>query len=119
MESGVPGADVQAEHMLSLAAEQAPDDSVLIAALGYVEQRRNNIYRATELYQQALGLDSTLIDAATNLGVIEARNGRIATAVRLWQDVFARSPGMSGVGMNMVRAPGKGRTGRRARPPCP
>jgi tetratricopeptide (TPR) repeat protein len=104
MESGLEGADIEAERLLRRAEAQSPDDAVVLAALGYTEQKRGSVERATKLYRRALALDPMLIDAATNLGVIEARSGHVATAVRLWQDVFTRAPGLSGVGMNIVRA---------------
>ena len=59
--------------------------------------------KARELYERALKGDPTLSDAATNLGVIEARDGHLDRAVQLWRDVFARAPGRSGVGMNIAR----------------
>jgi Flp pilus assembly protein TadD len=44
-----------------------------------------------------------LIDAATNLGAIEANRGHLREAVRLWEDAFQRSPGQSRIGMNLAR----------------
>ena len=104
MESGLEGADFEAERMLSLAETQSPDDAVVLAALGYTKQRRGSVELAAKLYQRAFALDPTLTDAPINLGVVEARSGHITTAIRLWQDVFVRAPGMSGLGMNIVRA---------------
>jgi len=102
-ERGINGADKEAGHLLGVAVAESPDDAVALAALGYMEQRHGAIERARSLYQKALGVDPSLIDAATNLGVIEAQAGHLATALVLWKDVFARAPNMSGVGMNLVR----------------
>jgi tetratricopeptide (TPR) repeat protein len=55
------------------------------------------------LYEKALAADSTLIDAATNLGAIEANRGHLREAVKLWQDAFQRAPGQSRIGMNLAR----------------
>ena len=57
-----------------------------------------------ELYQRALARDPNLIDAATNLGVLEAKTGHMREAVALWEDAFRREPGKSSVGMNLARA---------------
>jgi len=104
MEDGMEGADKEALRLLRMAAAQSPDDPVVLSALGYLEQRRGALDDARIMYQKALALDPTLIDAGTNLGVIEAETGHLANAVKLWQGVFARAPGKSGVGMNIVQA---------------
>jgi len=44
-----------------------------------------------------------LIDAAANLGVIEANQGRLREPLRLWQSAFERAPARSAVGMNIAR----------------
>ena len=54
-------------------------------------------------YQQALALDPNLIDAATNLGVIEAQSGNFPQAVKLLQAAFNRAPGQSNIGMDLAR----------------
>jgi Cytochrome c554 and c-prime len=104
MEDGMEGAETEALRLLRIAVIQSPDDPVILSALGYVEQRQGALDDARSMYQKALALDPTLIDAGTNLGVIEAEAGHLANAVKLWQNVFARVPGKSGVGMNIVQA---------------
>jgi hypothetical protein len=103
-EAGMDAADEEARHLLRSATADSRDDPVILSAFGYLEQRRGAVDHARELYQKALALDPTLIDAATNLGVIEAKSGHWASAVRLWQDAFQRAPGRSGIGMNIARA---------------
>jgi Flp pilus assembly protein TadD len=56
------------------------------------------------LYERALARDPDRIDAATNLGVLEAKSGNLNEAVVLWQGAFQRAPGKSSVGMNLARA---------------
>jgi len=51
----------------------------------------------------ALAADPMLIDAATNLGAIEANRGHLREALKLWQDAFQRAPGQSRIGMNIAR----------------
>ena len=68
-------AEPQARELLSKAVKQLPDDPALLSALAYSEQRRGSTDHARELYQKALALDPNLVDAATNLGVIEAQAG--------------------------------------------
>jgi predicted CXXCH cytochrome family protein len=103
-ETGMDIADEEARRLLRSAIADSPDDAVIVSAFGYLEQRRGAIDHARELYEKALALDPTLIDAATNLGVIEAKSGHWAAAVRFWKDAFQRAPARSGIGMNIVRA---------------
>jgi Flp pilus assembly protein TadD len=62
-----------------------------------------NVDRARDLYQKALSLDPGLVEASANLGVIEARNGRLSHAIHLWESAFDRAPGKSSIGMNLAR----------------
>jgi tetratricopeptide (TPR) repeat protein len=101
--SGMTAAIPEAERLLRSAAEKSPNDPVLLSALGYSAQKKGDLNRARELYQKALAVDPMLIDAATNLGVIEANRGHLREALKLWQDAFLRAPGQSRIGMNMAR----------------
>jgi predicted CXXCH cytochrome family protein len=104
VQSGMSMAEPRARELLFKAVQQSPDDPALLSALAYDEQQRGAIARAKELYTKALGLDATLVDAATNLGVIEARAGELQDAMKLWQDAFQRAPARSGIGLNIARA---------------
>jgi len=94
----------QAEMLLQKAARQSPGDAAVLSSLAYVEQKRGAIQDARENYQRALALDPNLLDAATNLGVIEANEGHLREAVTMWEGAFARAPGRSSIGMNLARA---------------
>jgi tetratricopeptide (TPR) repeat protein len=103
VDGGMTAAAPETKQLLGSAIEKSPNDPVLLSALAYSAQRNGEIERARELYEKALAIDPTLIDAATNLGVIEANRGHLREAVRLWQDAFQRAPGQSRIGMNIVR----------------
>ncbi|HXM67344.1 MAG TPA: multiheme c-type cytochrome [Candidatus Acidoferrum sp.] len=103
-ENGMPEAVREAARLLPLAAKQSPDDPAVLSGLAYVELTHGSIGHARELYQKALALDPTLIDAASNLGVIEAKSGNLRRAIALWQDAFNRAPGKSSIGMNLARS---------------
>ena len=102
-QTGKDGAEPEAQRLLHSAVLQSPNDPALLSALGYIEQKRGNVGRARELYQKALALDPDLIDAAANLGVIEANQGRLREPLRLWQSAFERAPARSAIGMNVAR----------------
>jgi tetratricopeptide (TPR) repeat protein len=101
--SGMTAAAPETEQLLRSAIEKSPSDPALLSALAYSAQKRGDIDRARELYEKALAIDPTLIDAATNLGAIEANRGHLREALRLWQDAFQRAPGQSRIGMNIAR----------------
>ncbi len=101
--SGMTAAAPETERLLGSAIEKSPNDPALLSALAYSAQKKGDIDRARELYEKALAVDPTLIDAATNLGAIEANRGHLREAVKLWQDAFHRAPGQSRIGMNLAR----------------
>jgi len=103
IESGMTAAGPETERLLRLANEKSPNDPALLSALGYTYQKKGELDRAREMYEKALAIDPTLIDAATNLGVIEANRGQLREAVRLWADAFRRAPAQSRIGMNIAR----------------
>jgi tetratricopeptide (TPR) repeat protein len=51
-----------------------------------------------------LAVDPDLVDAATNLAVIEAKAGNTGNAIALWQKAFDHSPARSSIGLNLARA---------------
>jgi Flp pilus assembly protein TadD len=100
---GMTAAAPETERLLRSAIEKSSNDPALLSALGYFAQKKGDIDHARESYEKALAIDPTLIDAATNLGVIEANRGHLHEAVRLWEDAFQRAPGQSRIGMNIAR----------------
>jgi hypothetical protein len=101
--SGMSAARPEAETMLRRSAARFPDDPATLAALGYEDQVHGDLVGARTLYQHALAADPKSIDAATNLGVIEAQNGNLPEAVKLLQSAFERAPGRSSIGMDLAR----------------
>jgi tetratricopeptide (TPR) repeat protein len=100
----VENAGQRAEEYLWEAVKERPDDPVLLAALGFVQQKHGNEKQAREFYEHALRLDPLDNEAATDLGILEARSGNLQRAVELWQGAFSRVPYRSAVGMNLAIA---------------
>ena len=96
-ERGDPEARKEAQQWLRKAVNSSPKDPELLASLAYLEQKRGAVGDARELYERALKQDPTLLDAATNLGVLDASGGDLKNAVTLWQNAFQRAPGRSRV----------------------
>ena len=100
----VKGASENAERYLKQALSAEPDDPVLLNSAAYIAQEHGNYDQARQLYEKALKLDPLSNDAATNLGVLEARDGHLSRAVQLWQQSFQRAPHRSAIGMNLAMA---------------
>ncbi len=98
----VPEAAQKAEAFLRKAVKERPDDPLLLAALGFVEQEHKNEKEARELYERALKVDPLANDVAANLGILEARAGNLRRAVELWQGAFDRAPHRSAIGLNLA-----------------
>ena len=93
-----------AEQLLRQSLAQSPDDAAVLSSLAYLLQKRGAVNDAREFYRRALAQDPSLLDAATNLGVIEANSGHLREAVTLWEGAFERAPGRSSIGMNLAHA---------------
>ncbi len=81
VDAGMTMAQTQAERLLQTASRQFPNDRALLSALGYYAQKRGDDNQAGALYNRALEYDAASVDAATNLGVLEANRGRAAEAI--------------------------------------
>jgi tetratricopeptide (TPR) repeat protein len=102
-ESGMTFALAEAETRLRRAVKEKPDDSALLTALGFIEQKRGKRAEARKDYEHALEIDPLANEVAGNLGVIEAQEGHMERAVALWKQAFERVPGKSAVGMNLAQ----------------
>jgi predicted CXXCH cytochrome family protein len=101
---GASDAQSEATQWLKKAVTQSPSDPALLAGLGYAYQVKGQTKDAAELYERALKIDPTLLDAATNLGVIKAQKGDLQSAVELWTSAFRRAPGRSTIGIDLAHA---------------
>ena len=101
-ERGFGGAPQRAENYLRQVLQQNPDDAVALSGMGFLELQRGNSAGARDLYEHALKIDPLLNDAATNLGILEARAGNLRRAVELWSPAFARVPNRSAIGMDLA-----------------
>jgi Tfp pilus assembly protein PilF len=102
-DTGVERVRPLAERMLRRSAADSSKDAATLAALAYDEQIRGDISGARSLYERALAADPDSIDAATNLGVIDAESGKVPDAINLLKAAFERAPGRSAVGIDLAR----------------
>lgn len=66
--------------------------------------QENNLSLAARLYRGAARLDETGFEAHYKLGVVLALRGDLAGAIRAWETVVEREPGMERAAQNIVRA---------------
>ncbi|HVH87466.1 MAG TPA: hypothetical protein VM912_12130 [Terriglobales bacterium] len=102
VECGDSSISGKAERLLELPDKQDPNDAPVLTALGYIAQEHGDTDRSRQYYDRALCNDSTAQEGATNLGVIEAKEGHLRQAVSLWQAVFKEAPWRSSVGVDIA-----------------
>jgi predicted CXXCH cytochrome family protein len=101
-ERGDIAAAKQADQLLQSTNKQNPNDAPVLTALGYNAQRNGDPTAARQYYEAALSNDRYADEAATNLGVLEAREGHLQRSVSLWQSVFENAPWRSSVGIDIA-----------------
>lgn len=94
----------RALELLKQAAEEEAEDPELLLQLGYFYDRAGNEGKAMPLYERAIQLDRTKLEAAINLGAILTARGRHSDAVRLWEDVLVRNTGLDTARINLALA---------------
>jgi predicted CXXCH cytochrome family protein len=102
-EAGRDFAITEEEKLLPQAAKENPRDAAVLSAYAYRELIHKRTQHAKELYEAALQIEPLNIDAAVNLGVIEAQSGSPQRALTLWKEAFQRQPWRSSIGMNLAR----------------
>lgn len=103
----------QARDLLETAAANPQADAKVLVQLGQIADAAGDSARAVDLYLRALKAEPAQPAAASNLAIYHARQGRLDEAIRLWEQVFEKNPGLSGPGVNLVRALAmKGETAR-------
>jgi tetratricopeptide (TPR) repeat protein len=90
--SCVEPARPEAGRLLRRSAAEFPNDAPTLAALCYENQIQGNIPEARNLYRRAVASDPDLIDAVTNLAVIEAQDGHPDEAIGLLQTPLDEHP---------------------------
>jgi Cytochrome c554 and c-prime len=102
-QAGREFAEAEEEKLLPVAAKEYPQDATILSAYAYRELIHRNTQQAKELYEAALRIDPLSVDAAVNLGVIEAQSGSLERGLALWKGAFQRAPWRSSIGMNLAR----------------
>ncbi|MGH9960422.1 MAG: tetratricopeptide repeat protein, partial [Pyrinomonadaceae bacterium] len=94
----------RAFELLKQVAEEKTGDAEFLLQLGYLYDRAGNEGKAMPLYERAIRLDPSKLEAAINLGAILTAQGRHSEAVRLWEDALTRNPGLDPARINLALA---------------
>ena len=98
---GQRGFATKAWTLLNQAATADATDVPVLVALGYMNQMQGRAAQATALYQSALRLEPTNLEAANDLGTLLAQSSRMEQAKTLWQNSFARNADVVSLGINL------------------
>jgi Flp pilus assembly protein TadD len=82
-----------ADQTYSAAESAGFHDPVALYNHGILLERLQRPAEAESLYRSAVSVDSSFADAWNNLGVLEARAGRLEPAVALWERALRANPG--------------------------
>jgi tetratricopeptide (TPR) repeat protein len=100
---GNASAGSEAFRLLQHSLQAGQDDADVLVRLAYLQQMRGDLDEAQRLYGRALARDPDRAVAAANLGVLEARHGRLAAALTLWRAAFDKNPYLTALGINLAR----------------
>jgi Flp pilus assembly protein TadD len=79
------------------------DDKEALDALGNLAVERGDFQTAERAFRAALKVDPVDLTAASNLGTLVAKQGRIDEAISLMRPAFERNRDVSGLAMNLAR----------------
>ncbi len=82
----------QAEQLVNLLREIAPEDARTLNAMGMLQAARDDYGTAAQLFQSAVGLDDTLTAAKYNLATALMALGQMPDAERVLLDILQTEP---------------------------
>ncbi len=104
MAYGIAGQPGRALKLLESAERTSPNDVDVLVYLAEIYRNRNQGDRAGLLYERALRLDASQLQALVGLGAIRMSHGRTGEAIRLWSDALSRNPGLDLTRTNLAMA---------------
>jgi len=101
-ETGDEFATVRGLQLLQSASAMNPNDSALLAGLGYLLKKQGKDDEAIRAFRKSLELDPENSWAAANLGVLYKKAGETDRALALWEEVFSRTPFYAGLNLSAL-----------------
>jgi Flp pilus assembly protein TadD len=79
------------------------NDAAALDAFGLLSAEHGNNHDAEEAFHQVLKLDPHDLTALSNLGTLEAKEGRLQASVDLLHSAFQANEDVAGLAMNLAR----------------
>jgi predicted CXXCH cytochrome family protein len=79
------------------------DDKAALDAFGNLSAERGDAQTAQQAFEQVLKLDPRDLTALSNLGILEAKQDRLDTAISLLKPAFEANKDVTGLAMNLAR----------------
>jgi tetratricopeptide (TPR) repeat protein len=101
-EQGDEFATMRGLQLLQSAQAKSPNDSALLAGLGYLLKTMGKDEEAIRTLRKSLESDPNNSWAAANLGVLYKKIGDTDRALALWEEIFLRTPFYAGLNLSAL-----------------
>jgi len=101
-EHGDEFATMRGLQLLQSAQAKSPNDSALLAGLGYLLKTVGKDEEAIQTLRESLQADPNNSWAAANLGVLYKKIGNTDRALSLWKEIFLRTPFYAGLNLSAL-----------------
>jgi predicted CXXCH cytochrome family protein len=100
---GNPSVEPKAWKLLEEQRNAIGNDAAALDAFGILSAGHGDAHDAEEAFRQALKLDPHDLTALSNLGTLEAKQGRLKSSVAMLQSAFEANKDVTGLAMNLAR----------------
>ena len=100
---GDPSAEPVAWTLLQQQRTAIANDKAALDAYGNVSAERGDVQASRDAFEQVLKLDPRDLTALSNLGILEAKQGRLDAAIALLRAAFDSNRDIAGLAMNLAR----------------
>jgi predicted CXXCH cytochrome family protein len=100
---GNPSVEPKAWKLLEEQRSAIGNDAAALDAFGILSAEHGDVHDAEEAFRQALKLDPHDLTALSNLGTLEAKQGRLKSSVAILQSAFEANKDVTGLAMNLAR----------------
>jgi predicted CXXCH cytochrome family protein len=100
---GDQSAEAAAWKMLHQQRTAIVNDKAALDGFGNLSAERGDAQAAQEAFEQVLKLDPRDLTALSNLGILEAKQGRLDAAISLLKPAFEANKDVTGLAMNLAR----------------
>jgi Flp pilus assembly protein TadD len=100
---GNPSVEPKAWKLLEEQRNAIGNDAAALDAFGILSAEHGDAHDADEAFRQVLKLDPHDLTALSNLGTLEAKQGRLKSSVAMLQSAFEPNKDVTGLAMNLAR----------------